>query len=121
MGEPLDETMARRPEIRKRLVYIRRKAMGPPAPETTEAELVDEMIRESAIDFDLSPVLAGDKLLAQRVADDFVKDLRKRVSDDPDVSESDLEARLNRLWPYLYRSLNIFRDRLKAAIGGQST
>jgi len=120
MGEPLDETMARRPEIRKRMVYIRRKAMGPPPPETPEAELVDEMIREAAIDFDLSPVLSGDKLLAQRVADDFVRDLRKKVSADTEISDEDLEKRLEMLWPWFYRSLNIFRNRLKTAIGGQS-
>ena len=119
--EPIDETMARRPEVRKRMVYIRRKAMGPPPPETVEAELVDEMVREAAIDFDLSPLLSGDKLLAQRVADDFVKDLRQKVSADPALSEKELEARLQVLWPWLYRSLNIFRNRLKAAIGGQSS
>ena len=44
-------TLAKRPEVRKRDIYIRRKAMGPPPPATVEAELVDALVREAAIDF----------------------------------------------------------------------
>lgn len=113
-------TLAKRPEVRKRQVYIRRKAMGPPAPATIEAELVDDLVRETAIDFDLSPILAGDHRFAQKVAEDFVDAIRKKASADSDISDADLNARLAILWPYLYRSLNTFRDRLHTAIGGQA-
>ncbi len=113
-------TLAKRPEVRKRQVYIRRKASGPPPPATLEAELVDDLVREAAIDFDLSPILAGDLLFAQKVADDFVADVRRRASADPNLTEADVKARLDKLWPYLYRSLNTFRDRLHTAMGGQT-
>lgn len=113
-------TLAKRPEVRKRQVYIRRKASGPPPPATVEAELVDDLVREAAIDFDLSPILAGDLLFAQKVADDFVADVRKRASAVSGLTNADLDARLTVLWPYLYRSLNTFRDRLRTAIGGQT-
>jgi hypothetical protein len=113
-------TLAKRPEVRKRQVYIRRKAMGPPPPASLEDELVDDLVRETAIDFDLSPILAGDHRFAQKVAEDFVADIRKRASADPSLTEADVEARLTVLWPWLYRSLNTFRDRLRTAIGGQA-
>jgi len=113
-------TLAKRPEVRKRQVYIRRKASGPPPPATIAAELVDDLVRETAIDFDLSPVLAGDLRFAQKVAEDFVAALRKQASADANISDADLNARLAVLWPYLYRSLNTFRDRLHTAIGGQA-
>lgn len=106
-------TLAKRKEVRQRDVYIRRRAAGPPAPKTAGEALVDEHLREVALDFDLSPILSGDVNFAARVADDFLAAVRSRAESDTDVTEVDVTSRLNTLWPFLYRSLNRFRDRLK--------
>lgn len=111
-------TLAKRKEVRQRDVYIRRKAMGPPTPKTVGETLVDEHMREAALDFDLSPILSGDIKFAERIADDFIAEVRRRADADPDVTEDDLATRLDLLWPFLYRSLNRFRDRLKTAAKG---
>jgi hypothetical protein len=113
-------TLARRPEVRKRLIYIRRKAMGPPPPDSPAVAAVDDLIRETAIGFDLSPILSGDHRLAQKAAEDFVADLRERIGGDPSITPELLQARLDDLWPWLYRSLNAFRNRLHTAIGGRT-
>ena len=118
MDGPTEVTLAKRKEVRQRDVYIRRKAMGPPAPKTTGEALVDEHLREAALDFDLSPILSGDARFAERVADDFIADVRRRAKEDPDVTDDDVTVRLNVLWPFLYRSLNRFRNRLKTAAKG---
>lgn len=111
-------TLARRKEVRQRAVYIRRQAKGPPAPKTAGEALVDEHLREAALDFDLSPILSGDPKFSERVADDFIADVRQRAKADPDVSDDDVTARFDALWPFLYRSLNRFRDRVKIAAKG---
>jgi len=111
-------TLAKRKEVRQRDVYIRRKARGPGSPKTVGEALVDEHLREAALDFDLSPILSGDAMFAERVADDFIAEVRRRADADPDVTDADLGERLDVLWPFLYRSLNRFRDRLKTGAKG---
>lgn len=114
----LIETLARRIKVRRGWVYLKRAASGPPSPKSDKEEAIDDIIRDTAVAFDFSPVLSGDRIQAQRVAEDFVAELRRAVREDQSPSEpteEDLEARFLQVWPHLWRSLNAFRDRLRVA------
>ena len=118
----LDETLARKVAIRRGWVYIKRAASGPPPPKTDKEEAIDDLIRDTAVAFDFSPVLSGDRVQSQKVADDFIRELERAVSADESLakpSREDLEARLLVVWPHLWRSLNAFRDRLRTAVQQQ--
>lgn len=120
--QTLDETLARKVAIRRGWVYIKRTASGPPPPKNDKEEAIDDLIRDTAVAFDFSPVLSGDRVQSQRVADDFVRELESAVSADESLaklSREDLEARLVQVWPHLWRSLNAFRDRLRTAVQQQ--
>lgn len=115
----LSETLARKVQIRRGWVYIKRAASGPPTPKSDQEEAIDDLIRDTAVAFDFSPVLSGDRLQAQRVADDFMQELLRAVSADESPSKptpEDLERRLQVLWPHIWRSVNGFRDRLRVAL-----
>jgi hypothetical protein len=115
----VDEALARRKKVRHGWVYIHRRPTGPPPPTTEKEEALTDLIRDVAVNFDFSPVFSGDRRFSQKVAEDFIKGLREAVSADgsgADLTIADLEARLNKIWPWWYRALNAFRMRLNTAV-----
>ncbi len=114
------ETLQRKRKTRVGWVYIRRRAAGPPQPKNDKEEAIDDLVRDAAVNFDFSPVFSGDRIQAQKVADDFVAELRALVAQDESLEapdEEDLERRVEVLWPFWYRALNKLRDRLRTALG----
>jgi len=112
----LTETIFRRKKVIPGWIYVRKAPMGPPLPSTPAEEALDDLIRDTAVSFDFSPLLSGDRRQAQKVAEDFAADVRAAAAKDDLVKEGDLEDRMAKLWPWWFRSLNTFRDRLKATI-----
>jgi len=112
----ISESIYRRKQVIPGWIYIRKTPMGPPLPSTPAVEAIDDLIRDVAVGFDFSPVLSGDKRQAEKVAEDFLEDLRAAAKKDELVSEDALEKRITGLWPWWFRSLNQFRDRLKMSI-----
>ncbi len=110
----LGESLARKKQVRQGWVYIKRPSGGLPQADDEDQKKLDGLIRDIAVNFDFSPIMSGDKVQAQQVADDFVDELRDRIKAEglPSVK---LELQVSRLWPHLWRSLNAFRDRLKTA------
>lgn len=114
------ETLQRKRKTRVGWVYIRKRASGPPQPKNDGEEAIDDLVRDAAVNFDFSPVFAGDPIQAQRVADDFIAELRALIVQDESLEapdEEDLQKRVNVLWPFWYRSINKLRDRLRTALG----
>jgi len=114
----LDEALVRRKAIRHGWVYIHQRPTGPPPPQNDKGEALSDLIRDAAVNFDFSPVFAGDRLFAQRVADDFIETLRDYVSADEsltNLTQDDLTAHLLKMWPWWHRSLRSFRDRIHTA------
>lgn len=118
LRDRLDEALARRKSIRQGWVYIHRRPTGPPPPKNNKEEALTDLIRDAAVNFDFSPIFSGDRRFAQKVAEDFINTLREYVSADEslaDLTQADLEDRLVDMWPWWYRSLIAFRDRLHTA------
>ena len=114
----VDEALARRKKVRHGWVYIHRTPTGPPPPSNSKEEALADLIRDVSVNFDFSPIFSGDRRFSQKVAEDFVKELRAAVSADGSGSEitiADLEKRLDVIWPWWYRALNAFRDRLNTS------
>lgn len=118
LRDRLDEALARKKQVRHGWVYIHRTPTGPPPPRDDKEEALADLIRDAAVNFDFSPIFSGDRRFAQKVAEDFVKTLREYVSADEslsDLTQDDLNSRLSQLWPWWYRSLVSFRDRIHTA------
>jgi len=119
MSRPLQtftETIFRRKKVIPGWIYIRKAPMGPPPAKDPSEEAIDDLIRDVAVGFDFSPLLSGDRRQAQKVAEDFMADVRASAEKDDLVDGALLDARMAKLWPWWFRSLNTFRDRLKAAL-----
>lgn len=116
MRRTLAETIFRRKKVIPGWIYIRKAPMGPPTAQGAAEEAVDDLLRDVSVSFDFSPVLSGDRRQAQKVAEDFISDVRAAAAKDDLVDSELLEARLKTLWPWWYRSLNHFRTRLKATL-----
>jgi hypothetical protein len=112
----ITETIFRRKKVIPGWIYIRKAPMGPPPAKGPAEEAIDDLIRDTAVSFDFSPLLSGDRRQAQKIAEDFMSDVRAAAEKDDLVDSDLLDARLKKLWPWWFRSLNTFRDRLKAAL-----
>lgn len=111
----LSEALARKKKVRHGWVYIHRTPTGPPPPRNLKEEALHDVIRDVAVNFDFSPIFSGDRRFAQKVAEDFIKQLREAVSADnsgAELTEADLITRLKKLWPWWFRGLSAFRDRI---------
>ena len=111
----LTEALARKKKVRHGWVYIHRTPTGPPPPTSPKEEALVDLMRDVAVNFDFSPIFSGDRRFAQMVAEDFVRELRAAVSADgsgADLKEGDLDDRLRRLWPWWYRGIAAFRNRI---------
>jgi broad specificity phosphatase PhoE len=112
------EALARKKKVRHGWVYIHRTPTGPPPPANSKEEALADLMRDVAVNFDFSPIFSGDRRFAQKVAEDFVRELRAAVSADAsgmEISVEDLEKKLNQVWPWWYRAILAFRNRIHTA------
>ena len=127
----ITETIFRRKKVIPGWIYIRKAPMGPPVAVGPVEEAIDDLIRDVAVSHDFSPLLSGDRRQAQKVAEDFVADVRAAAANDDLVEEEALTARLMGLfdrsaqpdWPWFEEDLTYDNAKLAHALilSGRST
>lgn len=112
----LDEALVKRKRVRRGWVYIHKTPNGPPAAKTMQEEAIDDLIRDTAVSFDFSPIFSGDRRFAQKVAEDFINEMLEYAEDEDEITSEALEKRVLSMWPWWWRALNTFRNRLHTMI-----